>query len=156
MRCMRRKDKEIKDFCEIETLLKEIQVCHLGMIDGDIPYVVPMNFAYKDKNIYIHCASTGKKIDALKKCNNVCVEFEMEKGIERNGEPCDWGTRYASVIAFGKAYFLQTNKEKAEALNLIVSRYSGRNDHVFPENELKHTAVIRIELSEITGKKDYL
>lgn len=37
---MRRKDKELTDGRAIETILQRALVCHVGMIDGDRPYVI--------------------------------------------------------------------------------------------------------------------
>ncbi len=44
---MRRKDKEITNKAEIEAILKKAFICHLGLSDGDQPYVVPMNYGMK-------------------------------------------------------------------------------------------------------------
>ena len=35
--------------------------------DGGYPYTVPINYYYTDGKIYLHCAKTGHKLDALKK-----------------------------------------------------------------------------------------
>ena len=45
---MRRKEKEITDKNQIEKILEESPVCRLAMVDGDKPYMVPMNFGYRD------------------------------------------------------------------------------------------------------------
>ena len=69
---MRRKEKEIKDKKEIEQIFKEAHVCRLGMVDGKIPYIVPMNFGYRDNILYFHSALSGRKIDILK--NNMSAK----------------------------------------------------------------------------------
>ena len=69
---MRRKDKEITDIKEIESILQGAQVCRLGMADNNMPYVIPVCFGYKEHTVYIHSASEGRKIDTLKKNPNVC------------------------------------------------------------------------------------
>ena len=45
---MRRKDKEILDKKEIESIIKKAGVCRLGLSDNNIPYIVPLNFGYRD------------------------------------------------------------------------------------------------------------
>ena len=52
---MRRTDREIKDIKEIEAILNESKYCHLGLVDEDQPYVVPMNYAYSNGCLYLHC-----------------------------------------------------------------------------------------------------
>ena len=60
---------------EIEKVIHDSDVCYVGMVDGNEPYVIPMNFGYKDNVIYFHSAPKGRKIDLLEKNNRVCVTF---------------------------------------------------------------------------------
>lgn len=43
---MRRKDREIKNFDEIISVLEKCKVLHLAMISDGKPYSVPVNFGY--------------------------------------------------------------------------------------------------------------
>lgn len=66
---MRRKDREIKNFDEIISVLEKCKVLHLAMISDGKPYSVPVNFGYivreedgqKKLAVYIHGAGEGKK-----------------------------------------------------------------------------------------------
>ena len=150
---MRRKDKELTGKPDIEGVLKKAFVCHLGLSDGDQPYVVPMNYGYEDGHIYLHGASEGRKIDILKKNNKVCFEMELfdTELIKGNDDPCDWGTSYRSVIGFGTAKLLQAPEEKSKALGIILKPHDSRS-FTFPEAMLQKTAVIDITITEMTGK----
>ena len=68
---MRRTDKEITDRKQINSILDEAVVLHLALVDGEWPYLVPVNFGYRDKAIYIHCAREGKKLDLARKNDRV-------------------------------------------------------------------------------------
>jgi nitroimidazol reductase NimA-like FMN-containing flavoprotein (pyridoxamine 5'-phosphate oxidase superfamily) len=151
---MRRKDREITDIKEIEKILESAFVCHLGLVDGDMPYVVPVNYMYKDGFMYLHGASSGRKLDIIAKNPNACFEVEITPGtvIENGDQPCDWGTRFRSVIGWGKAEILQSNEEKIEALHIFMSRFSG-SKFKFPEGEVMATTVVRIKIDNMTGKK---
>ena len=47
-------------------LLKEQKLGHLGcVLESGEPYVVPVNYLFKDDEIYIHCLP-GQKLDALR------------------------------------------------------------------------------------------
>lgn len=150
---MRRKEKEITNKADIEAILKKAFVCHLGLADGDRPYVVPMNYGYEDGHVYLHGATEGKKLDIIKKNDKVCFEMELfqQDVIKPGDQPCDWGTAFQSVIGFGTAELLQTDEEKTRALNIIIKPHDGRN-FTFPEEMLKRTAVIDITVEEMTGK----
>ena len=43
---MRRNEHELTDQERIDTLIGSCQVCRLGFVDGDRPYIVPLNFGY--------------------------------------------------------------------------------------------------------------
>lgn len=149
---MRRKEKEIKDRSAIEEIVRQAPVCRLGLVDGDQPYVVPMNFGYRDGVLYVHGALQGRKMDILRKNQNVCVEFDIRTTLVPSENACDWGVRFQSVIAFGKAVVLEDTAEKQKALDIIMAHYSDRS-YSYPENRLKATAVIKIVIDAMTGKQ---
>ncbi len=49
---MRRKDREIEDRAELESIIGAATVCKLAMSEDDRPYIVPLCFGYKDGNLY--------------------------------------------------------------------------------------------------------
>lgn len=149
---MRRKEKEITEKSAIEAIIHKSVVCHLGLSDGNNPYIVPLCFGYQDRTIYVHGSLKGKKNDIIQKNQNVCFEFDINTEILEAENACDWGMKYQSVIGFGKASFLKDLDEKRKALNIIMSQYSDQ-PFQFPENALNGTAVIKIEIASMTGKQ---
>ena len=67
---MRRKDREINDVKEIINILDMCKTASVAMLDGDVPYVVPLSYGYEIRDnilvLYFHCAKEGRKIDILK------------------------------------------------------------------------------------------
>lgn len=61
---MRRKDREVTDLSQLEEIIGRCDCIHLGLLDGEYPYVVPMNFGYERSGdhftFYMHAASEGK------------------------------------------------------------------------------------------------
>lgn len=149
---MRRKEKEITDKPAMEEIIRQSSVCRLALSDGDMPYVVPLCFGYQDGNIYVHGSLKGKKIEMLRKNQNVCFEFDINTKAVDAEKACDWSMQYQSIIGFGKASFVTDLDEKQKALDVIMGQYSNRAFH-FPENKLKGTAVIQIEITSMTGKQ---
>ncbi len=149
---MRRKEKEITQKSEIETIIQKSLVCRVGLCDNDIPYIVPLCFGYKDNTIYVHGSLKGRKIDILKKNQNICFEFDINSEVVKAENACEWGMKYKSVIGFGKAFFLEDKKEKQKALNIIMSQYSNK-PFKFPEKVINGTSVIKIEIASMTGKQ---
>ncbi len=149
---MRRKEKEITDRAEIEEIIRESTVCRLAMVDGDEPYVVPMNFGYKDNALYFHSASEGRKIDILKSNPRVCVEFEVDVELLKNKAACEWGVKFRSVIGSGRAVFLQDDEAKRDALDILMAQYSD-GSYSYPDKILKKITIIKVDVQEMTGKR---
>lgn len=68
---------------------------------------------------------------------------------------CNWGMKYYSVIGSGKAYFIEDINEKENVLNIIMQKYSEENlkSFEYSEKSLNKTVIIKVELTEIIGKK---
>ncbi|HPU91246.1 MAG TPA: pyridoxamine 5'-phosphate oxidase family protein, partial [Methanofastidiosum sp.] len=75
---MERADKEIKNIHEIEDILNKARIIRLALCEDNIPYVIPLNFGYKNNTIYLHTSKIGKKIDILMKNNYVSFEADID------------------------------------------------------------------------------
>ena len=149
---MRRKEKEITDLKEIEKILQESTVCRLAMVDEDKPYMVPLNFGYRDGYLFFHSAKEGRKIDVIQKNPNVCFEVDQLIKFKKAKTACDWGVEYKSVIGSGRAQLLDKLDEKIVALNVIMSHYSDRTFD-YPDEALEKTLVIKVQIECMTGKQ---
>jgi uncharacterized protein len=150
---MRRKDKEITEREAIEAIIRASVVCRLAMADGGMPYIVPLNFGYRDNALFFHSAPEGKKLEILRRNRNVCFELDITDGIKTGETACDWGIRYRSVIGFGEVVFLEDPAHKRAALDIIVAQYAGKEAFAYPEAKLKRTTVFRVDILQMTGKQ---
>ena len=148
---VRRKDIEITDLREIEQIIRKTKVCHLGLVDNDEPYVVPVNFGYEQNALYFHSALEGRKVALIKKNNKVCFEIDTDVEIGKT-DRSNCGVRYKSVIGTGRAYILENNEEKIRGLKSIMRQCAG-GEYSFSEERLKTVLVIRIDIESITGKQ---
>lgn len=96
---------------EIDELLATAVVGHLGMVDGDAPYVVPISYAYQDGAVYCHSAQ-GRKVQALRTHPGVCFQVDEFDHIDR----------WRSVIAWGRFEQL-LGAEAVRGLDLLVDRF---------------------------------
>ncbi|MCM1515727.1 MAG: pyridoxamine 5'-phosphate oxidase family protein [Paraprevotella sp.] len=120
--------------------------------DDGYPYAVPVSYVYADNRIYFHSATAGHKIDAISKEEKVsfCV---VEKDCV---VPEEFTTYFRSVIIFGKAYIVQDDKEKMEALKRIGEKYSpGNADGLLEEihKGFSHLHIVGIKVEHMTGKE---
>jgi uncharacterized protein len=150
---MRRKQYEITDIAIIEDILSKSEVCRIALIDNGRPYIVPLNYGYKNNTLYFHSSPRGKKIELLKKNNNVCFEIESFIEIEKNEIPCKWGTKYRSVIGYGTIEFLTDPGQKTEGLDIIMAHYGKTGKNIFQEKEIENVLILKLKIEEITGKQ---
>lgn len=149
---MRRRDKEITDIKIIEDIIARSTVCRLAIADGYQPYVIPLNFGYREKTLYFHSAPAGRKIDIIQKNNKVCVLFDVDQEIDAKDEKaCKWSTRYRSVIGFGTAEIITDDTEKINGLDIIMNHYAAGPFEYSPK-AVSDCVIIRISIDYFTGK----
>lgn len=153
---MRRKDREITDVKEIISILDACKTASVAMVDRDTPYVVPLSYGYEMKEdslvLYFHCAKEGRKIEVLKRNNNVCFTIFTEGEPLHADNPCNSGYYYSSIIGNGKAELIEDSAEKRYALGKMFEQQSGRKVE-FTEAQADTVGVFKIVSKEYTGKK---
>lgn len=149
---MRRKEREITDRKEIDEIISLGKVMHLALSDNNLPFLIPVFYAYDGTSLYFHSAKAGTKIDILKRNNNVCFEISVDNGIVESDMACDFEAKHRTVIGFGKAQFVESEDDKIAVLDRIVSQFTDKKFE-YPKGNLHATAVIRIDIESIKGKK---
>lgn len=153
---MTRRELEITDQKEIQNILDQSKVLHLGLVDDGMPYIVPMNYGYTMEDgrltIYLHGATTGYKLDVIRSNPTCC--FEMECGVQPfEGEvACQYGTAYQSLMGRGTAVLIDDVQEKQDAMTILMKTQTGK-DFTFHEKLVSIVSVIRIDVTEYTAKK---
>jgi hypothetical protein len=115
-----------------------------------------MNFGYLGKpenKIYFHCAPAGRKIDMIRKNNYVCFEMDTDHQINKAEKDCEWGMKFSSVVGFGKIFLVEEIEEKISGMNSIMSHYGASAPFNYDEKVFSRTSILRLEISEMTGKK---
>jgi nitroimidazol reductase NimA-like FMN-containing flavoprotein (pyridoxamine 5'-phosphate oxidase superfamily) len=154
---MRRKDREVTDVSEIQKILLQCKICHVAMVDDGAPYVVPLSYGFQmlDGNrleLYFHSALEGKKIEILKKNNQVCFEIADEGELVHADNPCNSGYYFASIIGYGNVFFIDDPDKKCEALSIMYKHQSGK-DVIFTTAQSENLCVYKIISSDFTGKR---
>lgn len=141
---------------QIQLLLERSQTGSLVTLNSDgTPYVTPMHFVYYQNSVFVHGLPKGKKIDNITNDPRVgfCV-YEMDSLLlDPDGNPCDTNTKYESVIVSGIAKLVDNIEGKNSVLKEIEKKYTPHlAGKELPINMVKGTAVIQIDLTEMTGK----
>jgi nitroimidazol reductase NimA-like FMN-containing flavoprotein (pyridoxamine 5'-phosphate oxidase superfamily) len=150
---MRKSNQEIKDPAILDQILSKAVICRIAMMDGDLPYIVPFNFGYRDGCIYIHSAPEGKKIELIRKNSQVCFEVEDRVEILKGEKACDWSTRYRSVVGYGTMEILSDAGSKQEGLEIIMAQHGAPELIEFDPGNLKRMVILKLIIGSITGKQ---
>ena len=71
---------------------------------------------------------------------------------KKKDNACDWGMKYKSVNASGEVEFVTDYDDKYQVMKMIMLKYSGE-DYEFSEPSIKNVVILKIRVSEFTGKK---
>jgi len=154
---LRRGNKEIKDRAVVEGLLRTCPVGRLATNGKDgYPRVKPLNFSYYDGKIYFHSALEGEKIEDIKRDDRVCFETDLPIAyIKARRQPCKADYLYRSVIIKGRASLVSDPEERAAAFRSLLEKYQPEGvAGAYLQEKLGITAIVRIDVQEMTGKED--
>lgn len=153
---MRKANREITKFSELAALLERCDTIRIGITDDDAPYIVPVSFGYEAADgriaVYFHGAVAGRKFELLKKHPRVCVEADVCNGFVDNGSDgvtCD----FESLIGWGNAELL--GGEEAEKGLRLLMEHCGMGGYVCGADAMPITAVHRVVLDNLTGKRRF-
>jgi nitroimidazol reductase NimA-like FMN-containing flavoprotein (pyridoxamine 5'-phosphate oxidase superfamily) len=153
---MRRKDREITSFDEITEIIRKCSVCRVAFFDEGYPYIIPLNFGW-DKNgekltLWFHCAGEGKKLDLLRKNNRVAFELDCPGRFIEGDKACEGTMTYESVCGSG-ILEIAGDVEKILGLTHVMRQYSSKSSFEFDEREVKAVTVLKLTVTELTGKR---
>ncbi len=134
------------DSAALISILEETRVLHLGFCDEGRPYVVPLSFGIGRPAaagqtfpavLYLHSAKAGRKWELFLQGDEVFFTAYCDDALKEAGEKaCSYSMKYRSVMGTAAAVPVLDDAEKREALNLIMKKYTGRDDYSFPECSL--------------------
>lgn len=150
MRAMRKQERQITQD-ETVALLEKGEYGILSLLDADnLPYGLPLSYAYADGRIYIHCAPEGRKLDGLRK--HPAVSFCIVGATQLLPEK--FTTRYESVIVTGTAHELE-GEEKDAALMALVRKYAPQHlekGAAYVQSAADKACAFAISIECLTGK----
>ena len=160
MRPMRRSKQQLSEAACLE-ILAQGRECVLALAasastDG-FPYAVPVNYVLREDpndtlHLFIHCAPTGAKLDAIATDPRVSVCVIAQGDVV----PEDFTTHFKSVIAFGRARLVEDVEARHAALRALAAKYCPEHPEESIEAEIArfpHTAIIDVTLERVTGKQ---
>ena len=153
---MRQSTREITDRTCLTAILDGCDVCRLGFCDNDRPYVVPVNFGYAWPDsgliLYFHGAAEGRKLDIIHRNNQVCFEMDWQHELKPAEKACHYSMNFESLIGEGLIEIVIDTDEKRAGLDQIMA-HVGRADCTYDDRVLARTCVLRLRVTQLSGKR---
>ncbi|MGV9776301.1 pyridoxamine 5'-phosphate oxidase family protein [Streptosporangium sp. NPDC003464] len=148
----RSKDRARTDRGDLYAVLDAGLVCHLGVVVGGSPMVVPTGYGRIDDTLYLH-GSTGSS--SLRGAGEVCVTVTHLDGIVLARSVFHHSVNYRSAMIYGRPRLVEDDEERLAGLRAITEQLApGQWDVARPPSrkELAATAVLALSLAEASVK----
>ena len=97
---------------QIDHVLRMQAVGHLGIINGNMPHIVPIAYVFDGRYIYAH-SKPGQKLQLMRRKPKVCFQVDAIDSVDK----------WRSVILYGQYEELKGAKEREYAARLISDRF---------------------------------
>ncbi len=150
----RHKERGMADRADLYAVLDAGLVCHLGVVSGGAPMVLPTAYGRDGDTLYLHGSSANGAFGAADG-QQVCVTVTHIDGLVCARSVFTHSVNYRSAIVFGTATLVLDEDERWQALRVIT-------DHLIPgrwaaarqptRKEMAATAVLSMPLTEASVK----
>ncbi|PLS17694.1 pyridoxamine 5'-phosphate oxidase family protein [Bacillus sp. M6-12] len=160
---MRQEALACNDQEKIESFLTNAQTGFLGLSDGQLPYVVPMNFIWHNGAAFFHGAGEGRKVEVMKQNPNASLVVCENFGTIANPVPAKTDTSYMSVIISGNIEFVTDLTDATEVMQLMLNKYvPGYYDTPLSKNHVEKyrsslgskTLVVKLVPQSVSAKEN--
>ena len=153
---MHKKEREITEKTQLTDILKRGKFATISLCRNSEPYLVTLNYGYDESHdcLYFHTTLQGLKIDFLQSNNNACGTVIEDLGYV-NGK-CSH--KYRSVVFWGKIVIVEDLERKKQGMNILLGHLEKNPDtvrktHLSEDALYQRVAILRLDMSEITGKQ---
>lgn len=154
-RVRRAPQRGIYERSAIDAILDEALICHVGLVHGAQPFVIPTIHWRMGDELYIHGSAASRMIEHGASAAPLCVTVTLIDGVVLARSAFHHSMNYRSVVLLGQARVVNEREEKLAALTALVNRFSGgRAERVRAPNEqeLKATTLLALPIVEASAK----
>lgn len=140
---------------QINAILDEALICHVGLATADQPFVIPTIHLRLGSELFIHGSAASRMLEHGGAGARLCVTVTLVDGIVLARSAFHHSMNYRSVVILGAARVVSDREEKLRVLSALVNRFSpGRSEHVRGPNEteLKATLLLALPIAEASAK----
>jgi nitroimidazol reductase NimA-like FMN-containing flavoprotein (pyridoxamine 5'-phosphate oxidase superfamily) len=155
VRVRRAPKRAVYDRAQIDAILDEAIVCHVGFVCDEQPYVIPTLHARVGDVVYLHGSTASRMVRTLASGAPCSVTATLLDGIVLARSAFHHSANYRSVTVLGRARLVKSDDERLRALEAFTEQLvPGRWEHVRAPSakEMKGTQVLALTLDEASAK----
>ncbi len=140
---------------QINAILDEALICHVGLVSGDQPFVIPTIHLRLGDELFIHGSAASRMLEHGGAGARLCITVTLLDGIVLARSAFHHSMNYRSVVILAAARVVSDREEKLSVLSALVNRFSPqRSLHVRGpnESELKATLLLALPIAEASAK----
>jgi len=140
---------------DLNYILSKTLYCNVSFCEDGQPTIIPMNFVYFEKEIYIHGSPESRIIKELSKGKNIALSFVYIENIAKAESLCNYSMNYASAVVFGHSSAVLDKNIKMKILIELGKKVDpeGYKNAIPPgENEMDNVALVRVDIEEFSLK----
>jgi uncharacterized protein len=140
---------------QIDAILDEALVCHVGFVSEGKPVVIPTAFGRRGDQVLFHGSAASRMMKTLAGGAEACLTATLLDGLVLARSAFHHSMNYRSVVLFGQCVEIAEPEAKNEALRAISEHLiPGRWAEVRPPSaqELKATRVLALPIGEGSAK----
>lgn len=150
----RYRERGSSDRADLYAILDAGLICHLGVVAGRYPVVLPTGYGRSGDTLYLHGSSANRTLLAADG-EQVCVTVTHLDGLVCARAVFHHSMNYRSAMIFGTAHVVRDDQRRLEALRAVAEQLvPGQWDYARPPSrkELAATAVLELPLDEASVK----
>ncbi|MEU2124497.1 pyridoxamine 5'-phosphate oxidase family protein [Nocardia niwae] len=147
-------DRARTDRADLDVVLDAGLICHLGVLLGGTPVVLPTAYGRDGDTLYLH-GSTGAGSMRAAVAADISVAVTMVDGVVYARSAMHFSMNYRSAVVLGRAREVTDHDERLHGLRVIVEHAApGAWSRVRPpsKKELAATKVLALDLTEASVK----
>jgi len=136
-------------------IVDEALICHVGIVQDGMPFVIPTIHARDGDRLILHGAPVSRLLTHASAGHPICVTITLLDGLVLARSAFHHSMNYRSVVLFGTGRIIEDEQEKMRALEILSESVTpGRWDDTRKPNakEMNTTAVIELTIDSASAK----
>lgn len=150
--------RAVDDGAELEAILRDGAVAHVGFAEGDQPFVIPMTYLYREGRVFLHGSRGSRVLKHVASGAPVCITVTLLDALIASKAASSHSMNYRSVVVFGRGKPVRSHAAVVELSHAIIARYfpdrnPGEAYRPVQNDELKSVRFVEVAIEEMSGKR---